>query len=247
VSAAPKFGATPVETFDRPKECDRAGTVRQIATWELRQKAFFNPTFGGALIEGRRNVFTTTEGLTGIAFLTEPRTFSPIASRLRVFPTRRLDLQWSVDYDTKKGRLNDSIVIGEMRFGEIFFGGSHAFVRVPGEIFVVPGGTVPPTITLALANAPAPDRFNQFRILTGYGHPNKRGFSIAANTGVDSNFNFLQYGTIETSYNWQCIGLSVEYRRLALGVVRNENQFRFSLNLANIGTFGTLRRQESLF
>jgi LPS-assembly protein len=215
--------------------------------WELTQKAFLDPRFGGALITGQRNVFTTTDELTGIAFLTEPRTLSPIVSRLRVFPTRRLDLQWNLDYDTKLGHVNDSIAIGEFRLGEIFFGGSHAFIRVPGEVFVVPGGTVPPTTTLALANFPAPDRFNQFRVLTGYGHPNKRGFSIAANAGVDSNFNFLQYGTIQTSYNWQCIGLSVEYRRLALGVVRNENQFRFSLNLANIGTFGTLRRQESLF
>ncbi len=43
------------------------------------------------------------------------------------------------------------------------------------------------------------------------------------------------------------MGISIEYRRFALGAVRNENQFRFSLSLANIGTFGTLRRQERLF
>jgi LPS-assembly protein len=80
----------------------------------------------------------------------------------------------------------------------------------------------------------------------GYGHPNKRGLSAAANFGFDDNFDFVQYGTIQTSYNWSCIGVSAEYRRFALAV-RNENQFRFSLSLANIGTFGTLRRQERLF
>jgi LPS-assembly protein len=39
----------------------------------------------------------------------------------------------------------------------------------------------------------------------------------------------------------------MEYRRFALGTVRNENQFRFAFTLANIGTFGNLRRQASLF
>jgi len=39
----------------------------------------------------------------------------------------------------------------------------------------------------------------------------------------------------------------VEYRRFALGAVRNENQFRFNFTLANIGSFGNIRRQEQLF
>jgi LPS-assembly protein len=39
----------------------------------------------------------------------------------------------------------------------------------------------------------------------------------------------------------------VEYRRFALGAVRNENQFRFTFALANLGAIGNLRRQERLF
>jgi LPS-assembly protein len=39
----------------------------------------------------------------------------------------------------------------------------------------------------------------------------------------------------------------MEYRRFALGTVRNENQFRFAFTLANVGTFGNLRRQDKLF
>jgi LPS-assembly protein len=39
----------------------------------------------------------------------------------------------------------------------------------------------------------------------------------------------------------------MEYRRFALGTVRNENQFRFALTFANIGTFGNLKRQEKMF
>jgi len=42
---------------------------------EVNQKYFLDPTFGGALVPGQRNVFTTTEDLTGIAFATKRAIF----------------------------------------------------------------------------------------------------------------------------------------------------------------------------
>jgi LPS-assembly protein len=63
----------------------------------------------------------------------------------------------------------------------------------------------------------------------------------------DLKLQYLQYQTFQISYNGSCCGLSFEYRRLALGNVRNENQFRVALLIANFGSFGTLRRQEGLF
>ena len=42
-----------------------------------RSKYFLDPTFGGALVPGQRNVFTTTADFTGIAFLTEARPVLP--------------------------------------------------------------------------------------------------------------------------------------------------------------------------
>ncbi len=231
-AAAPSPSAAPEAT----PRCDQAGAVREIVTWEIAQKAFFNQDFGGAVVNGRRNVLTTTADFTGIAFLTEPRAFSPLISRLRVHPSATTDVQWNLDYDSRKGRINASTAVVTWRLGDVFLGGSHALLHVPGEIFASPGSLVA-----------GPDRFNQFRVLAGYGHPNKRGLSFAGNIGADANFNFVQYATAQTSYNWDCMGLAIEYRRLALGSVRNENQFRFSLSLANIGTFGTLRRQERLF
>jgi LPS-assembly protein len=83
--------------------------------------------------------------------------------------------------------------------------------------------------------------------MLGYGSPTKRGLSAAANIGFDSTFKFIQYGAVQASYNWDCCGVSFEYRRFALGSVRNENQYRFAFTLANIGTFGNLKRQERLF
>jgi LPS-assembly protein len=208
--------------------------AREVFTWELAQKYFFSQTFGGALVPGRRNVFTTSEELTGFAFLDGYRQFSPLVSRLRLRTAKNTDLEWHLDYDTQRGRINASTALITQHFGDFFVGGSQAFVHTLGE-FVASNQIVPPL------------EFNQFRYIMGYGNPNKRGISAAANIGFDVDSRYLQYSAIQTSYNWDCCGFSLEYRRLALGQVRNENQYRFALSLTNLGTFGTLRRQERLF
>ncbi len=52
---------------------------RELISWRLTQKSFFNQNFGGAVINGRRNIFDTTLNFSGIAFLTEPRAISPLS------------------------------------------------------------------------------------------------------------------------------------------------------------------------
>jgi LPS-assembly protein len=232
-----KVPGTPgVEHVDENQPECRPGppTAREVFAWEIAQKHFFDPNFGSALVAGRRNAFTTTVDFTGIAFLTEPRRFSPIISRMRVNTSTKTDISWAFDYDTKKGLINASTVLVNHRFGDYFIAGSHAFLHVPGEVF-------------STNNIIAPAEFNQLRWLMGYGHPNKRGVNAAVNVGMDIHSGFMQYSAFQTSYNWDCCGFSMEYRRFALGSVRNENQFRFALSLTNVGTFGTLRRQERLF
>ena len=51
----------------------------------------------------------------------------------------------------------------------------------------------------------------------------------------------------QVSYNSSCCGLAFGFQRLALGSIRTENQFRVALIIANIGTFGNLRRQDKVF
>jgi LPS-assembly protein len=212
--------------------CQKGPEVREIVTWELAQKYFLDPTFGGALVPGQRNVFATTVDFTGIAFLTDARRLSPLISRLRFQPTNRTEAEWDIDYDFRQGRINASTAFVNYRFGLYTIGGGAAFLQAPSD-----------TATAAAV----PQAFNQFRVLFGYGQPNKRGFSGATNLGFDANLGFLQYSAVQLAYNWDCCGLSVEYRRFALGSVRNENQFRLNFALANIGAFGNLRRQEKLF
>jgi LPS-assembly protein len=230
---APADQLQPWERMYKPEKTNcRGPQAREIVTWEIAQKYFLDPDFGGAVVDGRRNVLSTTADFSGIAFLTEPRHLSPLISRLRAQTSTQTDAEWDLDYDFKEHRVNASTALFNYHFGDYTIGGGDAYVKA------LPGVTS--------TTAPQQD-FNQFRVLLGYGHPNKRGFSGATAFGFDANLGFLQYATVQTSYNWDCCGISLEYRRFALGAVRNENQFRFNFTLANIGAFGNIRKQEQLY
>jgi LPS-assembly protein len=231
-----------------PSGCTPAG-ANEFISWEVKQKYFFDPDFGASLVNGRRNVLATTVDFAGIAFLTEPRRFSPLVSRLRVNTTHNSDLEWELDYDSKKGRINASTFYTRFHIRNFFVEGSHAYLQTPGEIVKDPttGLILPPCVPGVVTASCVPLKFNQFRALLGYGSPSKRGLSAAASIGFDTTFHFVQYSAAQAAYNWDCCGISFEYRRFALGSVRNENQYLFSFTLANIGTFGRLKSQLRLF
>jgi len=233
-------GATNFVPWERPKQstevpCQPGPETREVVTWELAQKYFVDPTFGGALVPGQPNVFSTTIDFTAISFLTQPRHLSPLISRLRVQSSGHTDVEWDIDYDFKQRQINASTALLNFHYGAFTIGGGDAFLQAAGG-------------TQSGTSAPASEQsFNQFRVLLGYGHLGKRGFSGATSIGYDANLNALQYGSVQAAYNWDCCGVDIEYRRFALGSVRNENQYRFTFALANIGAFGNLRRQERLF
>ncbi len=214
--------------------------AREIVTWELAQKYFIDRKFGGFIVNGRRNVFTTTAELTGIGFLTEPRNLSPVVSRLRMRGPGT-DVEWQVDYDTMRGRVNSSTAqVVRALTKDITVSGGHFYLQTPGEL--VSSSLV--TLAAALAK---PSIFNQYRATVSYGRPSKRGLTGAGAFGFDSASGLLQYSAVQTTYNWDCCGFTFEYRRFAMGAVRNENQFHFALLLSNVGTFGTLRRQDRVY
>jgi LPS-assembly protein len=215
--------------------CQPGPQVHEIVTWELAQKYFLDPTFGGTLIPGQRNVFTTTVDLTGIAFLTEPRHLSPLVSRLRAETSSRTDAEWDMDYDFQGHRVNASTVLVNYHIGQVTMGGGDAFLQIPSQT------------TISSSGSAQPARFNQFRAALGYGSPTKRGFSGASSFGFDAQVDKLQFLSTQTTYNWDCCGVTLEYRSYTIANVRNENLFRFTFSLANIGAFGSLRHQESLY
>ena len=226
--------------------CAVGPTTREVLTWEVAQKYFLDPTFGGALVAGQRNVFTTTIDLTGIAFITEPRHLSPLISRLRLASGSRTDTEWDIDYDFQLHRVNANTLLLNYNLGAFTFGGGDAFLQIPQTNTVTPGlseGKCGP----AGAASQITCKFQQFRVALGYGGLAKKGFSAATSFGFDTEVRQLQFATAQTTYNWDCCGVTLEYRRYAIANVRNENLFRFTFTLANIGSFGNLRRQERLY
>jgi LPS-assembly protein len=233
-------GTPPWETPEEPqaapagKRCTAGAASREIISWEIAQKYFLDPTFGGAVVPGRRNVFANTADFTAIAFLTGPRHLSPVISRFRIVPNPHVQGGWDLDYDFQTGRINASTASLNLHFGKIGLGGSDSYLQAPGELLV--------SNTLKSAR-----QFHQMRMQLMYGTPGKRGFSGAGAVGYDENLRVVQYGAMQASYNWDCCGITAEYRRFSLGSVRNENQYRFTFSLANIGSLRNLRRQERLY
>jgi LPS-assembly protein len=201
--------------------------AEEIITWRVAQKHYFDPTFGGALVPGQRNVFQALNSITPFAFADGRRTFSPVISDLRITPGGRYDAQFRMDIDPQKGDLTAL--------------GTLIKVRPYKEAFVT-------LAHFATRNDPAlQPRSHQVRALVGYGATTRKGLNALFGLSYDVREKFFQNQVVQVSFNGNCCGIGFEYRRLALGPVRSENQFRVALLIANIGTFGNLRRQERIF
>ena len=115
-----------------------------------------------------------------------------------------------------------------------FAGVSYARLNAPGRSYMA-----------GVASSVAD--FEQMRTTLGFGRPTKPGLSVAASAGIDLDMGTVQYGAIQTSYNWNCCGVSVEYRKYELGTARNEAAIKFNFTLANIGSAGNIRHSEQVF
>ncbi|MFQ5778448.1 MAG: hypothetical protein ACE5IP_10630, partial [Terriglobia bacterium] len=85
------------------------------------------------------------------------------------------------------------------------------------------------------------------RCVAGCGSLNRPGFNAAYATTWDVRRGFLPNSIAQVSYNWDCCGVAFSFTRLGLGPLRSENEYRFSFSIANVGTFGTIRRRERIF
>ena len=203
----------------------RGDSTVEVLSWELYQKAFFDPTFGGALIPGQRNQVLSAMDITGYTFLSQPRHYSPVSSILRMYPKPGIALQWQADYDPLRRGVVNSMFSTDFRVRRYFLSAGHNQVK-PDPILSPPA--------------------NQLRATVGYGETNRKGWNSAFSTVYDYRQGIMQYVIGQVSYNTDCCGFSVEFRRVAFGP-RNDNQFKFAYTIANIGTFGNLKKQERIF
>lgn len=221
----------------------RGDTVSEILTWELAQQRYFDPTFGGAVISGQRNVTLDTLQFTAYAFLDQPRRYSPVTSRLRLNPINGVSLIWQADYDPLRGGVIDSGFTADFRYKHYFASAGSNEVR---GVNVFSPNNQPQTLNQNYLSPPA----NQLRGLVGFGDTNRRGWNGAVSAVYDYRAALLQYVIAQATYNTDCCGISGQYRLLDIGsglTLRHEIQYRVAFTIANVGSFGNMRKQERIF
>ncbi|HUO34628.1 MAG TPA: LPS assembly protein LptD [Candidatus Acidoferrum sp.] len=213
------------------------GGTQELASWQVAQQYYFDPTFGGALISGQRNVFQATDSLTPFAFADTPRHFSPIVSDLRITPGKKYDTEFIVNYDTQRGRMTAIGTLLKLKpYKESFLTlADFSTINIPEIVSTTTSGEI------------LQPRSNQIRALIGYGDLTRPGWNATVGASYDLQEGEFQNQIVQIGYNGKCCGLGFEYRKLSFGAIRNENQFRIVFLIANLGSAGNLRRQEKIF
>ncbi|HEY2015415.1 MAG TPA: LPS assembly protein LptD, partial [Bryobacteraceae bacterium] len=203
----------------------RGDSVQEIFTWELMQKRYFDPTFGGALVPGVRNVFAASADLSAYAFLAGPRSSSPIDSLLRASPIAGLGIQWQADYDPLYHAIVDSGYSVDYHWKKynVLVGNNEVHNYIPQTPLA-----------------------NQFHFHAGLGDANRRGLNAGFDAVYDYRAGVVEYYTTQVTYNTDCCGISVQVRRYNIGQ-RDESVWRIAFAIGNVGTLGTLRKQDRLF
>ncbi len=217
------------------------GGTRDWITWRVAQKYYLAPDFDHAITTGTPNPLTTTLDFTGIDFLTEARHTTPVISRLRVRTTSATDVEWDLDYDAEEGKITSSNVFAGYQRGQYRFQFGDSYVNVPL-------GTTPLSTAKTPPGPPnAANPFNQIQVSAIYGAASKLGPSLGLNAAYDLVHQQLQYGAMQTQYNWNCCGINFQYRRFSLGSIRDDTEYFYSVNFAGFASVGDLTHRISLF
>jgi len=209
----------------------------EIFNLSVRGKYYFDKTFGGALIPGRRNQL---EPITAVSFYTfggVPRHFSPLNIDATYRPQRTIFVNTRMDIGVHGDWLRDvSATVGYdtpfVKFFQTFYY-TRAVDLVPSlQIYANQNGKEPGTLRGAQWS---PSVFVGNRDRGPYG-------------GTSLFFDFENRRASELSplisslytvgYAYNCCSLAVQFYTFNVGV-RNENRLVFSFRLNGIGSFGT--------
>ena len=134
-------------------------------------------------------------------------------------------VRWEGDYDPLFHRFTNSMIAADYRRKKYFVSIGSTVVK-PDPVVSGPS--------------------NQLSAQAGWGNVNSKGWNFAASTVYDLRLNIQEFAVVQATYNTDCCGFSVEYRRTNFGV-RDDTTYRLAFTIANIGTFGNLKKQERLF
>ena len=202
---------------------EKNGTVKELLSWQVWYDRYFDPTFGGAILPNVRNVVASEIDLTGFAFLDGYRHDSPIVSDVRL--QSKVNFEWRTDYDVERHQIVNSSASMDGRIDQFFWTLGHTDINTNPILF------------------PKSDQLNAG---IRYGKSNRRGWNYGGNVAYDFTQRQATYWQVQATKNTDCCGFSVRYLRLAFGTTdRSEIQFAFSVS--NIGTVGTLKKQDRIF
>ncbi len=219
---------------------DKNGNVAEVLTWRLAHARYFDPTFGGAVLPDQRNIVLAAVELTPVAFLNGPRNYSPVVSTLTLNPYPFFSIEWRTDYDPLTKHFLDQSYAINARHGKYAAAVSDTAINTNPLLLPNPNG--PGTV----ATAGLVPQNNQIAFGGSYGSANRTGLNFAATVFYDELLHRRLFDFVNASYNTNCCGISFQLRNFNLGI-RQENQYLFSFQVANIGSFGSLQKQSRLF
>ena len=197
---------------------------REFASFGITQKYYFDPTFGGAFMEGRANSFYPLHSLTGFYQTGQPRKFSPISVVFQLSPQSGIYNDFRADYDVKQRKWRNASLSTLWEQGDFFLTGAYFILR-PDEPGLLTGNHVQGQI--------------------GYG-ASDRGFSASLAASYNLDAEQWLYSRARLSYAWDCCSLSAEVNQYDLGL-RTESRVSASFGLKGIGNFGSARGRRFVY
>lgn len=207
----------------------------ELINFTVKQKYFFDPAFGGALVAGRRNQFFPIDTLSGFSYGGEKRSVSPLNLSTRIRPTTAFYGDVRLDYDTKYNRIRDVMLGYGYSKGLISLSQNWYFTK----LIKTSEGKLDPS------SYPG----NQLDVNAILGNVS-RGPFIGASMAYDfrdqkydgtsrgDDFRPFINRTLTAGYAWDCCSFNVRNITYNAGL-RNETRTIFAFTLKGIGSFGT--------
>lgn len=209
----------------------------EVLTLTVRGKYFFDKTFGGALIPGRRNQIEPITALSFYTFGGVARRLSPLNIDLTYRPQRTVFVGARMDVGLNRDGLRAvSATIGYdasiVKFFQTFYY-TRAVTLMPSLAqYATPEGKEPGTLR---GSQWSPSVFVGNRDKGLYGG---YSFFFDFQNRRASRQNPLISSLVTLGYTYDCCSLALQYYSFNVGV-RKENRLVFSFRLNGIGAFGS--------
>lgn len=231
-----------LENAARKKKDGLAVQPYEVFTLVVRGKYFFDKTFGGALVPGRRNQIAPITALSFYTFGGVARRFSPFSVDMTYRPQRTIFFNTRMDVGTQGDAVRAiSATVGfDTRMLKVFQ--TFYYTRAVDLIPSLAGQFTNPAKTPVIKE-PGTLRGSQWSPSIFIGDRNKGLYAGAAvffdfENRRASRLSPLISSLYTIGYAYDCCSLVLQWNSLNVGP-RNENRLLFSFRLNGIGAFGT--------